>query len=64
MTSTTYKVLGLPMQRQSARRKLVVAVYAVLAAFCTASIFFAQTEPLLYSWTIYATMAAACSGTA
>jgi hypothetical protein len=59
MTSTTYKVLGIPMQRQSARRKLVVVGYAVLATFCAGSIVFAQTEPLLYSWTIYATMAVA-----
>jgi hypothetical protein len=47
------------MQRQSARRKLVVAAYALLAAFCVSSIVYARSEPLFYSWTIYATMAVA-----
>jgi hypothetical protein len=56
MTAATYKVLGIPMQQQSARRKLVVVVYAVLGAVCVASMVFAQTEPFLYSWAIYATM--------
>jgi hypothetical protein len=55
----TYKVLGIPMEQQRARRKLVVAVYAVLLLFCVGSIVFARTEPLLYGWTIYATLAAA-----
>jgi hypothetical protein len=56
MTAATYKVFGIPMQQQSARRKLVVTVYAVLGAVCVASMIFAQTEPFLYSWAIYATM--------
>jgi hypothetical protein len=56
MTATTYKVLGIPMQQQSARRKLVVVVYALLGAVCVASVIFAQTEPFLYGWAIYATM--------
>jgi len=34
MTTMSYKVLGIPMQRQRARRRLVVAVYAVLAMLC------------------------------
>jgi hypothetical protein len=34
MTATSYKVLGIPMQRQSARRKLVVITYALLAMLC------------------------------
>jgi hypothetical protein len=59
MTATSYKVLGIEMQQQSARRRLVVGVYAVLGAICIASMIFAQTEPFLYSWTIYATMAVA-----
>ncbi len=52
----TYKVLGISMERQTTRRKLVVLVYAVLGAVCVASVVFAQTEPFLYSWAIYATM--------
>jgi hypothetical protein len=59
MTATSYTVLGISMQRQSARRKLVVMVYIVLGAFCAASMIFARTEPLFYGWTIYATMAVA-----
>jgi hypothetical protein len=35
MTATRYKVLGIPMQRQSARRKLVVVTYAALAGLCS-----------------------------
>jgi hypothetical protein len=54
--TATYKVLGIPMEQQKARRRLVVVVYAVLAAVSVASMVFARTEPFLYSWTIYATM--------
>lgn len=57
--TASYKVFGIPMERRSARRKLVVAVYAVLLAICVGSVVFARTEPLLYSWTIYATMGVA-----
>jgi uncharacterized membrane protein YhaH (DUF805 family) len=59
MTATSYSVLGVPMQGQRARRRLVVSMYAVLAVFCAASMIFARTEPLFYSWTIYATMVVA-----
>ena len=59
MTATSYSVLGVSMQRQQARRRLVVSMYAVLAVFCAASMIFARTEPLFYSWTIYATMVVA-----
>jgi hypothetical protein len=59
MTATTYSVLGLPMQLRRSRRKLVVSAYTVLILFCAGSLFFARMEPLLYSWTIYATMAVA-----
>ena len=38
------------------RRRLVVLVYAALAVLCAASIIFARAEPLVYSWTLYATM--------
>ena len=54
--TATYKVLGMPMEQQTARRKLVVAVYAGLAAIVVASVVLAQREPFLYSWAIYATM--------
>lgn len=56
MTSTGYSVFGVSMERQSTRRKLVVLVYAALAALCATSIVFARTEPLIYSWTLYAMM--------
>lgn len=56
MTAAGNKVLGISMERRMTRRKLVCGVYAVLAAVCGASIVFAQTEPFLYSWAIYATM--------
>jgi hypothetical protein len=56
MTSTGYSVFGVSMERQSTRRKLVVLVYAALAVLCAGSIVFARTEPLVYSWTLYATM--------
>jgi hypothetical protein len=59
MTAASYKVFGIPMEQQRARRKLVVAVYAVLLMFCVGSIVFARTAPIAYNWTIYVTMAAA-----
>jgi len=59
MTGSSYRVFGIPMELQTARRKLVVGVYAVLFMFCVGSIVFARTAPIGYSWTIYATMAAA-----
>lgn len=55
--TATYKVLGIPMEQQKTRRKLVVAVYAALAAMCVGSILFARVEPLLYSWTMYVALA-------
>lgn len=58
MTST-YSVLGMEMQRQMARRRLVVVAYGVLAGFCGASLILARTNPFMYSWTIFATMAVA-----
>ena len=59
MTATSYTVLGIPMQERSARRKLVVVVYAVLLLFCVGSIVFARSAPIGYSWTIWVTMGAA-----
>lgn len=58
MTSVKYSVMGVSMERRSARRRLVVLVYAVLGLMCAASAIFARSEPSLYSWTIYGTMAA------
>ena len=55
--TAAYKVLGIPMEQQKARRKLVVVVYAVLAVMCVGSILYARVEPLLYSWTMYPALA-------
>lgn len=57
MTETTYTAFGLPMQRRSARRKLVVAAYLVLALVCGVTIAFIRVAPYLYSYAIYATLA-------
>jgi hypothetical protein len=56
MTATNYRILGIPMQRQRARRQLVVTVYAALGAVCVASTILAQRDPFLYAWAIYAGM--------
>jgi cation transporter-like permease len=55
----SYKILGIPMQRQSTRRKMVVMVYALLLAFCIAGIVFARTEPQFYRGPLYAALAVA-----
>jgi hypothetical protein len=47
------------MEQRRARRRLVVAVYAVLLLFCVGSIVFARTAPMVYNWTIYVTLATA-----
>ena len=57
MSETTYTVLGIPMQHRSARRKLVVAAYLVLAVICGVTIAFARAAPYLYSYAIYAALA-------
>lgn len=57
MTATSYKILGMPMQRQSARRKLVVVVYAVLLMLSAVSIAGATRYPLLYGYVGYAAIA-------
>ena len=60
MTATSYKVLGIPMQRRSTRRKLVVVVYAVLLLLCGSTfVLHLVYEPnalLPYSVTMYGTM--------
>jgi hypothetical protein len=59
MNATSFKVFGIPMQRQYKRRQLVVMTYVFLAAVSAATIAFAPRYPMLYSYSIYATMAVA-----
>lgn len=60
MTATSYKVLGIPMQRRSTRRKLVVVVYAVLLLLCGSTfvlhLVYGPNALLPYSVTMYGTM--------
>ncbi len=44
------------MQRRSARRKLVVVAYLVLAIVCGVTIAFLRVAPYLYAYAIYATL--------
>jgi hypothetical protein len=57
MTDTTYTAFGIPMQRRSARRKLVVAAYCVLALICGVTIVLIRIAPYFYSYALDATMA-------
>jgi hypothetical protein len=57
MTSTSYSVFGVSMQRQRTRRKLVVTVYALLLVLCAVSIAGATRYSLLYVYVCYAAMA-------
>jgi hypothetical protein len=57
MTETNYTAFGIPMQQRSARRKLVVAAYLVLALICGLTIAFIRVAPYLYSYAMYATLA-------
>ncbi len=61
MTATSYKILGMPMQRQSARRKLVIVTYVVLAMLCGSTFFvhvFYGVDALLpYEVAIFGSMA-------
>ncbi len=61
MMTTSYKVLGVPMQRQSARRKLVVITYAVLAILCGSTFVlhfvYGQNALLPYSFALYGALA-------
>jgi FtsH-binding integral membrane protein len=57
MGGTSSKVMGIPMQRQEARRQLVVGVYVVLAAICGASVALAPRYPLLYAYAVYPALA-------
>ena len=53
----TYSAFGIPMQQRSARRKLVVAAYLVLAIICGVTIALIRVAPYFYSYAAYATMA-------
>jgi hypothetical protein len=57
MTDTTYTAFSIPMQRRSARRKLVFAIYFTLALICGITIAFIRVAPYLYNYAIYATLA-------
>jgi hypothetical protein len=59
MSATDFKVLGMPMQRQKARRQLVVWTYVVLGLICAVVGMTARTYPLLYSYAIYPSLAVA-----
>ena len=52
--ATTYTVFGFPMQRRSARRRLVVCTYAVLLAICIPT---AWVGANLFSFALYAALA-------
>ncbi len=59
--TTTYKLLGIPMQRQASRRKLVVVTYALLATLCGSTfvlhLLHGQDAILPYSLAIYGSLA-------
>lgn len=60
MTATPYKLLGIPMQRQASRRKLVVVTYALLATLCGSTfvlhLLHGQDALLPYSLAIYGSL--------
>jgi len=57
MTESNYTVFGIPMQQRSARRKLVVAAYLILAIVCGVTIAFIHVSAYLYCYAIYAALA-------
>jgi hypothetical protein len=59
MNAASFKVFGIPMQQQRKRRQLVVITYAALALVLAATIAGAPRYPMLYSYSIYATIAVA-----
>jgi len=56
MIETTYTVFGISMQQRSARRKLVIAAYLILAIVCGVTIAFIHAAVYLYSYAIYAAL--------
>jgi hypothetical protein len=61
MTAANYKVLGIPMQKRSTRRKLVAVVYAMLLLLCGSTfvlhLIYGPNALLPYSVAIYGSMA-------
>ena len=61
MTAMSYKILGIPMQRRSARRMLVVVVYTLLLLLCGSTfvvhLIYGENALLPYSLAIYGSMA-------
>jgi hypothetical protein len=59
--TAAYKVLGIPMQKQSSRRRLVVVVYAALLLLCGTSfamhLLYGQNALVPYSVAIYGSLA-------
>lgn len=54
MSTTEYKVFGIPMYRQQARRRLVVAIYVFLGACCAANIVTMPLFPAGFSYVFWA----------
>jgi hypothetical protein len=59
MSATNFKVFGMPMERQKARRRLVVWTYIVLGLGCAVVAMTARTSPLLYAYAMYPALAVA-----
>ena len=61
MTAATYRILGMPMERQKARRRLVVTTYALLAMLCgcafCAHVFYGVGALLPYEVAMFGSMA-------
>lgn len=59
MTSAlaTYTILGIPMQRRSTRRKLVITTYLVLGLICFFTSWFESTTASSVSWALYSALA-------
>jgi len=54
MTTSNFKVFGIPMQRRSTRRKLVVFVYLGLVIVCNTTFRASLNEPSVFFWAICA----------
>jgi hypothetical protein len=61
MMATSYKILGIPMQRRNARRRLVVVAYTLLLLLCGSTfvvhLIYGENALLPYSLAIYGSMA-------
>jgi multidrug transporter EmrE-like cation transporter len=56
-SAITLKVFGIPMQRRSTRRKLVVATYIVLSSICAATAWSDTIFPAGISYAIWSAIA-------